>query len=208
MIALLRQRGARVSVSVRGPVHVVPLEIAGMNCFRWKQWLPERCVALARRFGPGAAALAEGAAARFWFEVQERLYGDLRARGLELKDRDSIAIDHASGSAPLIGGEWVGLIRRGEVDVRPGIAAFARDGVEFADGSHEEFDAVLPAIGMDERRFGVAGELPSPLSDGAVADRPGLWLCGTTPALRHIRRSAALVAAALAQVARRDGEPR
>jgi len=207
MIAQLTRRGARVSVAVRGPVHVVPLEIARVNCFRWKQWLPERCVAVAGRFGSRAAALAGEVSASFWFALQERLYGDLRGLGIGLKGRDGIAADHASGFAPLIGGAWVGLLRRGEVDVRPGIAGFTEAGVEFEDGSHDEFDAVLPAIGMDECRFGLAGELPSPLRDGPIADRPGLWICGASPALRHIRRSAERVAAALAHAARREGEP-
>lgn len=98
------------------------------------------------------------------------------------------------------------MLRRGELSVRRGIARLTADGAEFVDGIREPFDAILPAIGLEESRFALAGLCPVPLRDGAVEGAPGLWLCGTAPALRHIRRAAPRVAASIAAaMTPRDG---
>lgn len=197
MIAELGRRGARVAVSVRGPVHVVPLEILGVNSFRWAQWLPERAVSVARRLG--ATALAERAAARAWFGLQERCFGDLRARGLVLKSAEQIRLDQEAGRPPVVGGPWVEMVRRGETAVLPAIAEITAEGAVFADGRPERFDAILAATGWVESRFPLAGLLSGSLRDGPVPGQPGLWLCGAAPALRHIRRSARRIAAGIAR---------
>lgn len=194
LVADLRRRGARVALSVRGPVRVVPREILALNCFRWSQWVPERAVAIGRRLGPGAEACAGRMAASAWFRLQERRFGDLRSRGLVLKSEEQIRSDQEAGLSPVVAGPWVDLIRSGEVPVFPGIAAFTAEGAIFADGRREEFDDVVLAIGYAESRFGLAGELPSPLRDGPVPGRPGLWMCGAAPVLWRIRRSAGRIA--------------
>jgi hypothetical protein len=94
------------------------------------------------------------------------------------------------------------LLRRGELRLRPEIVRLDSGAVEFAGGTKEPFDAILPTIGLEESRFALAGELASPLRDGPVDGKPGLWLCGTAPALRHIRRGARQVAAAIAAAIR------
>lgn len=199
LVPVLCQRGARVALSVRGAVHVVPLEILGLNVFRWAQWLPERAVAVGRRLGSQGEALVGRAAARAWFQLQERNFGDLRAHGLVLKSPEQIQDDQNAGRPPVIVGPWVDLVRRGEVPIFPGIAAFTPEGAVFEDGRRETFDAVVLTIGYQETRFQLAGELPTPLRDGPVPGSNGLWLCGTAPALRHIRRSARRIAGAIAR---------
>lgn len=203
MIAELRRRGAQVSISARGPIYVIPRELMGVNSFRWTQWLPERTSAAARRLGAGASALEATIASRLWARVQEHSYSDLRNYGLRLKSHAEIMLDQKQGLPPVIGGEWVELIRKGETTVLSGVNHFTADGVVDNDGRRERFDAVLPATGMEESRFGLAGELPSPLRDGEVPGKPGLWLCGTAPSLRHIGRSAPRIAAAIASTTRR-----
>lgn len=195
MIAELVRLGAEPTVSVRGHVHIVPLEILGANVFRWTQWLPERATALARRFGPGVAERVARLAAFAWADLQERAFGDLRTLGLGLATQEEILRDQRTGRPPVVGGAWARLLRRGALRLRPAIVRLTSDAVEFEDGTREPFDAILPTIGLEESRFALAGELPSPLRDGAVAGKPGLWLCGTAPALRHIRRAAERIAA-------------
>ncbi len=199
MIPELWRRGTRVAVSVRGPLHVVPLEVLRVNCFRWLQWLPERASAVGRLLGARAGALAEGVAAQLWFRVQERWFGDLRERGLALKTPEQILLDQRAGRPPLIGGPWVDLVRHGEVLVTPDIIELTPEGAVFADGRREQFDDILLAIGLEKGGFRLAGDLPARLLDGPVPGRPGLWLCGTAPALRHIRRSARRLADAIAR---------
>jgi cation diffusion facilitator CzcD-associated flavoprotein CzcO len=199
MIPDLWRRSARVTVSVRGPVHVVPLEVLGVNSFRWSQWLPDRAPTVGRFLGARAGALAENLAAQLWFRIQERRFGDLREHGLALKTPEQILLDHRAGRPPVIGGPWVDLVRRGEVPVAPTIAEVTAEGVVFADGRRERFDDILLATGKEEGRFRLAGDLPERLRDGPVPGRPGLWLCGAAPALRHIRRSAMRIAGEIAR---------
>ena len=199
MIPELLRRGARVAVSVRGPLHVVPLEVLHINCFRWAQWLPERAPAVGRLLGARAGALAEGLAAQLWFRVQERWFGDLHERGLALKTPEQILLDQRAGRPPVIGGSWVDLVRRGDVPVMPAIAELTPEGAVFADGRHEQFDDILLATGLEKGGFRLAADLPARLLDGPVSGRPGLWLCGAAPALRHIGRSARRIANAIAR---------
>lgn len=206
MIPDLSRRGARVAVSVRGPVYVVPLEVLRVNVFRWSQWLPDRAPTVGRFFGARAGALAERLAAHLWSGIQESRFGDLRERGLALKTPEQILLDHRTGRPPVIGGPWVDLVRRGDVPVAPAIAEITAEGVVFADGRRERFDDILLATGKEESRFRLAGDLPGRLVDGPVPGRPGLWLCGTAPALRHIRRGAARVAGAIAREIGSEGE--
>ncbi|MFA6956667.1 MAG: NAD(P)/FAD-dependent oxidoreductase [Thermoanaerobaculia bacterium] len=208
MIAELARLGAELTVSVRGPVHVVPLELLGANVFRWKHWLPERAAAVAKRLGAGAAENVERFAAFAWADVQERAFGDLRSLGLGLAAPEEILLDHKNGRPPVVGGAWAELLRRGALRLRPEVVRLTADAVEFAGGAREPFDAILPTIGLEESRFALAGELPSPLRDGAVDGKPGLWLCGTAPALRHIRRGARQVAAAIAAAIRERHDER
>ena len=199
MIPELHRRGAQVTVSVRGPVHVVPLEVLRVNSFRWSQWLPDRAPTVGRLLGVRAGVLAESLAAQLWFGIQERWFGHLRERGLALKTPEQILLDHRAGLPPVIGGPWVDLVRRGEVPIAPAITEVTRDGIVFADGRSERFDDILLATGKEESRFRLAGDLPARLRDGPVPGRPGLWLCGAAPALRHIRRGAMRVAGAIAR---------
>ncbi len=195
----IHRSGGSVALSVRGPVHLAPLEILGVNCFRWQQGLPERAPTLRRFLGRGAGDAAEKAGARFWRRLQERRYGDLRDRGLALKSPEEIARDHRAGLPPVIGGPWVDLVRRGEVPIFPGIAEITPEGALFVDGRRAPFTDIVVAMGYEEKRFPLAGDLESPPRDGAVPGKPGLWLCGAAPALRHIRRAARRVAREIAK---------
>jgi cation diffusion facilitator CzcD-associated flavoprotein CzcO len=197
ILALLHRRDARTAISVRGPVHIAPLEILGANSFRWKRWIPERILSF-RRLGERVGRIAERTGEHFWWWLQERHYGDLRGRGLPLKSPEEIGRDQRSGRVPVMAGAWVELLRSGDVPVFPAIAEFTAEGAVFVDGRHEPFSDVVLALGYSDRRFPLAGDLPSPPRDGPVPGRPGLWLCGALPALHHIRRAARRVAHGIA----------
>lgn len=186
LIEELHRDGARVAVSVRGPVYLTPLELLGVNRFRWQQWLPER---------------APSAGMRFWWSVQERLYGDLRGHGLALKSKQEIDHNHRSGIPPVIAGPWVDLVRRGEVVVFPGISEITPEGAFFADGRLESFTDIVLATGFQSKKFTLAGDLEKP-KDGPVPGQPGVWLCGAAPALRHIRKAALQVAEGISRALR------
>src|SRR4029077_9656951 len=86
---------------------------------------------------------------------------------------------------PLIDVGTVALIKRGEISVRPGLARFSEEGVVFADGRAERFDAVVLATGylprVDEFVTGAAAALDAqgaPLSSGRESAIPGLYFCG------------------------------
>lgn len=196
LIADLHRRGARVALSVRGAVHVLPREVLGLNLFRWRQWFPDRALAISRRLGsPDSNTEALGlAAARSWSRLQERRFGDLRGHGLPLKSPEQIHHDQKAGLSPVVAGPWVDLVRSGEVSVVPGIERMTADGAVFTDGRREDLDDVVLAIGYSESRFPLAGEIQGPMRDGAVPGQPGLWLCGAAPVLWRIRQAAERVA--------------
>ncbi len=113
----------------------------------------------------------------------------------------------ATGRVPLIDIGTIAMMKRGAIEVRPGIAAFVADGVRFTDGRTEPFDAVVLATGFRPRldRF-LQGEpldeVGGPARSGVVEGDPPLAFCGLRPSsrgmLRSIGEEASAVAAELA----------
>ncbi len=101
------------------------------------------------------------------------------------------------------------LVREGKVTVRPGIACFTQNGVQFANGAAEEFDAIILATGYRtgvtdflhgaEAAFDEAG---LPHICGHESAVPGLFFCGLsippTGLLREIGIEAPKIANAIA----------
>ena len=120
-----------------------------------------------------------------------------------------------TGQTPVIDIGTIDAIRRGEIIVRPGIAAFHDKEIEFTDGTREPFDHVVLATGYRAELAALADE------SRELEDERG-YLCGTTGRgrgeglyfvgfsiyepggiLRSIRRDAALVADAIIDAGRR-----
>jgi hypothetical protein len=156
-----------------------------------------------RRLGKNVLRVAEWFGGTFWWWIQKWHYRDLQQIGISFKSGKEMMRDQWSGRVPVIGGPWVDLLRKGEVPIFPGIAEITTDGAMFVDGRSEKFNDIVVAIGFTDRRFPLAGELPSFVRDGVLPGRPGLWICGTRPALNQIGHGARRVARRIARELRR-----
>jgi thioredoxin reductase len=185
----LAQAGSRVTVAVRSGAHVVPRDVLGV---------PVQYLSLLLRGLPRAAR--NGIARAF-------------ARIAALRRGPPVLPRPAHGpldAIPLIGFHLVDAIRAGLIAVRGAVAAFTEDGVRFADGRAESFDAVILATGftpaldplrglvqLDDRGFAHRSDRV------ASADHPDLFFVGhtydATGALFNIGRDAKLAARRVAE---------
>jgi cation diffusion facilitator CzcD-associated flavoprotein CzcO len=186
----LHEYGARPTISVRGPVNVIPREVLG-------QPILATAILLSRL--PGWLADLIGAPMVRW------IVGDLQKLGLQTLPFGPNEQVRRFGKIPLIDVGTIGLIRAGHLDVRPGVERFTEKGVVFSDGIQEEFAAVILATGFKPRvdRFlatwgEVADSDGTPRSSGCVSDLPGLYFCGfyisPTGMLREIALEAERIA--------------
>lgn len=123
----LARAGVDVSIAVRSGAHVVPLTIAGVPI----QYLATIVRKLPRR-------------------AQERVVAAVRSLGERRRGPPVLPVPSHSplDAIPLIGFNLVDEIRARRVSVRPGVTAFTRTGVTFADGSQDSFDDVILATGF------------------------------------------------------------
>lgn len=196
--ALCRGR-AEVAVAVRGPLHMVPLEMWGANWRTWYRLAPGAAFLAGRFGGPLARRLAPAVAARFWSGVQRSRFGDLERLGLRLQRHEEIVKHWFARRPPLTSGPFLDRIRSGEVRVLPAVAGFEPGAVRLADGGRHACDAVVLATGFGPALEELLEEeaLPAPGSwppDGRPGPLPGLWFCGYLPELLRIRRSARRIA--------------
>jgi indole-3-pyruvate monooxygenase len=198
----LHEHGARADIAIRSPVNVVPRDLFG---------LPILTISIFQSWMPPALADALNA------PVLRIAVGDLSRYGVPKPRRGALRQIRESARVPLIDVGTVRLIKRGDIGVRPGVAAFTEDGVRFADGRDGAYDAVVLATGYRPRLDALLPESGSdvlrdgaPLASGTEAAQPGLFFCGyrvaATGMLREIgieaRRIAAAVAARRARGAR------
>jgi indole-3-pyruvate monooxygenase len=189
----LREHGAVPTVSVRGPVNVIPRELLG---------IPILAVgAILRVLPPRLADLLGRPLIRLGI-------GNVEALGLRRLPYGALTQVDLHGRVPLIDFGTIAEIRAGRIAVRPRVEAFTTDGVRFADGREEPFDAVVAATGYGPGLDETVGELASacgPTGLGARGDltlRPGLHLVGfrisTRGMLNQIRHDAIAVARTIA----------
>lgn len=189
----LLEHGARPSLCVRGPIHVVGRDVGP---------IPSLDVAIAmqplpvwlRNLVMRSASLAR--------------YGDLRRFGIR-RPNEGMLTQILGGRVPLIDVGTIRAIRRGQIDVVPGIASFGPRSVRFANGEQREMDAVVLATGYRTSLPELLPELRSlldakglPPSVPCIAQAPGLYFVGfenrETGLLRAIRLRAEQVAAMVA----------
>lgn len=201
----LVEHGAAPTLSVRGPVNVIPRDVLGIPVLAVGAFLR----ALPPRLGDAMAR-----------PLIRLGLGDVEALGLRRLPYGALAQVDGHGRVPLIDFGTVAQIRAGRIAVRPGVERFTADGVRFADGREEPFDAVVAATGygpgLDETLGGL-GVACGPTGLGARGEltvRPGLHLVGfrisTRGMLNQIRRDALETARAIAGTPRassRRGPP-
>jgi cation diffusion facilitator CzcD-associated flavoprotein CzcO len=186
----LAEAGVDVTLSVRGPVRILPRELLGLPILTWaiaQQRLPAR---VADVINAPAIRLAVGSI--------EKLGMTRAAKG----PRQMVEED---GRIPLLDIGTVAQIRAGRIKVRGDIASLTPKGVVFAQSQRENFDAVILATGFrpDLRTLlpdatGVLSDAGRPLVSGKPTAETGLFFCGaiTSPTgqLREIGLDAARVA--------------
>lgn len=198
LVEELAAAGAEVAVAARGPHHLVPLEIAGVNWRAWYRLAPEALFALGRALPPPLRRRLPYLAAAWWSAVARRRFGDLEALGLRLQRPGELVAHWNARRAPLTAGPFVDRIRRREVRVLPPLAALHPGSAETADGARHPADAVVLATGYRPALEDLLPPAALPAAGGWPPEGrpalPGLWLCGYLPDLVRIRWTARRVA--------------
>lgn len=128
----LAEQGARPTVAVRSPLNIVYRDVLG----RPTQLTSLMLARLPRRVGDTVAGF-----------LRDATVGDLGRWGIRTPRSSPLAQLRDEGRTPVIDVGTLALIRQGRIAVRPGIEAFTAEGVRFADGREETFDAVILATG-------------------------------------------------------------
>jgi cation diffusion facilitator CzcD-associated flavoprotein CzcO len=191
----LCEAGVEVALSVRSPVCVLPRDFLG---------IPIVDLAIAQRFLPAGMVDALNA------PLLRLVVGSMESLGMKQADKGPVRMIKEEGRVPVLDVGAVAKIREGKIKIRPAIAAFAADGVQFADAKREGFDSVILATGFrpDLRTLlpGARGVLDSagkPLvSDGETAE-PGLYFIGAVPVATGQIREIGMGATRIAKDARR-----
>lgn len=184
---------ASVSLSVRGPVNVIPKELLG---------IPILTLAIAEQALPIAFADLLNR------QVSKITFGDLSRLGLQVSSQGPLAQVNEKKKVPLIDIGTINAIKRGKIWVRPDTRRFGPTDITFVDEQVDAFDAVVLATGYrpDFRQL-----LPNHLdlldADGAPrlsgrhSGRNGLYLCSFVPSPRGQLREIGLEARAIAKAA-------
>ena len=165
----LAEAGANVTLSVRGPVNILPKEMFG---------LPTTSLGLLRKL--------------FGYRIADRLTAPLlRAKigrpadyGLPDPGKGPIAQVVEDGRIPLIDIGTLGAIRAGKIMTRPGIRTIDGARVWFTDGQSTDLDRIVLATGyrLDLRdllpeNLDLLDEHGRPRQTGAKTGARGLYFC-------------------------------
>lgn len=204
----LWERGARVALCIRGPIHVTPRDVLGRPA--------QRSALLMARLPPKIAD-------RLSLALLSVAVGDLSRFGIVRPAVGPVSQVVLHKKIPLIDVGTVDLIKQGQIQVVPGIDRFDEAGAVFADGRRLDLDAVVLATGYSaalEELFDipekVTDERGHPRWQGVEAPLGGLYFVGyrnpLTGALHDIAREGASVAEQIARsekvaVSRRGAQP-
>ena len=128
----LSEAGVDSTISVRGPINIVPRDVLG------------RPTQLTARM---LARLPTGIADRIGSMLRRMTVGDLTAYGIATPELAPLAQLRVKGKTPVIDVGTVSRIKKGLISVRPGIDHFEADMVVFTDARREPFDTVIFATG-------------------------------------------------------------
>lgn len=128
----LIEHGCKVSMCVRGPVHVVPRDFLGT---------PTQVSSIY------AARLPLGVRDRVTTLLSRVTFGNLERFGLHRPTLGPISQIVHQRKVPLIDIGTIGHIKSGDITVYPGIERFDGGRVHFVDGRDPELDAIVLATG-------------------------------------------------------------
>ena len=155
-------RASRTVISMRRGYHLVPKHIFGVPADAFASSGPQLPVRVAQAVLPRLLKIAGGDPTRSgWPAPDHKLFE----------------------SHPIVNDQILHHLRHGDIAVRPGVARFDGDTVQFTDGTHESFDTVVLATGyhtevpyLDRSCFAWKGARPalylrlwSPDHDGLAA---------------------------------------
>ena len=128
----LSEAGVDSTISVRGPINIVPRDVLGRPT-----QLTARMLA---RFPTGLAD---------WLGslLRRMTVGDLTGYGIATPEIAPLAQLRVKGKTPVIDVGTVSRIKKGLIAVRPGIHHFEPDMVVFTDGRRDRYDTVIFATG-------------------------------------------------------------
>ena len=186
----LANAGVDVALAVRGPVQILPRDLLGLPIMSWAifyEHFPARVVDFINA------------------PILRLALGSFERLGLRRAAKGPRQMIDEDGRIPLIDIGTLDKIREGAIKIRGGIDRLTPDGVAFAGGASEKFDAIILATGFrpDLRPLvpgeqGVFDAQGMPLLTGRATAAPGLYFCGQTASatgqLREIGREARRIA--------------
>lgn len=128
----LCERGVDVTISVRGPVNIVPRDVMGRPTQLTARMLDR---------------LPEPVADRIGVALRRLTMGDLAQLGITTPNLAPVAQLRTRGKTPVIDVGTVARIKSGDISVRPGVRRLEAGTVVFADGTQEPFDDIVLATG-------------------------------------------------------------
>jgi cation diffusion facilitator CzcD-associated flavoprotein CzcO len=191
----LADAGVDVALAVRGPVQILPRDLLGLPILTW-----------AILYRPLPARLVDFINA----PILRLATGSIEKLGLRRAAKGPRQMVDEDGRVPLIDIGTLDRIRDGSIKVRGGIDRLTPDGVVFADGTSEDFGAIILATGFrpDLRPLvpdveGVFDRRGMPLLTGQATSAPGLYFCGQITSPTGQLREIGLEARRIAAVAKR-----
>jgi cation diffusion facilitator CzcD-associated flavoprotein CzcO len=182
-----------VAIAVRSPVQIIPRDLLGRPILSWVifySFLPARLVDLINA------------------PVLRLVLGNFEKLGLRRAAKGPRQMVEEDGHVPLIDIGTLAKVRDGSIKVRGGIDRLTADGVVFADGMQERFDAVILATGFrpDLRQLvpgvDVFDAHGMPRITGKPSGAPGLYFCGQITVPTGQLREIAMEAERIAESAR------
>ena len=190
----LANAGVDVTLAVRSAVQILPRDLLGFPILAWAilyRRLPARLVDVMNA------------------PILRLAVGQFENLGLRRAAKGPRQMVEEDGRVPLIDVGTLGKIRDGSIKIRGGIDRLEADGVVFADGRSEKFDAIILATGFrpDLRRLipdeaGVFDKHGMPLVTGQATSAPGLYFCGQITSPTGQLREIGLEAQRIAETAR------
>jgi indole-3-pyruvate monooxygenase len=185
----LHEHGARVTMSVRGTVNVVPREILHLS-------IVTVSIALSRLPARVADALAA--------PLLRLTIGNLSKLGFRKAASGPITQIKRTSRVPLIDIGTIGLVRAGQIEIRGGVRSMSDAHITFEDGSSHRFDTIVLATGFrpeierfSQRRNDVFVK-GTTYGESRVIGDAGLYFCGffvsPTGMLRDIAMEARWIA--------------
>jgi cation diffusion facilitator CzcD-associated flavoprotein CzcO len=197
----LANAGVDVALAVRSAVQILPRDLLGFPILAWAilyRRLPARMVDLINA------------------PILRLAVGPIEKLGLRRAAKGPRQMVEEDGRVPLIDVGTQDKIRDGSIKICGGVDCLTADGVVFADGRSEKFDAIILATGFrpDLRRLipeveGVFDQHGMPRLTGQTTSAPGLYFCGQITSPTGQLREIGLEAQRIADLAKRyrDGAP-